>query len=95
MQTDVKAAHIEDTGTMVSGRNRLKAYHCISGGTAGDVIFRDGGASGTIRLQFNIGTGTQPVVLHIPGEGILFDTSIHVTLPGTAPNVAKVTVFYG
>jgi hypothetical protein len=95
MQTDVKAAHIEATGTMVSGRNRLKAYHCISGGTAGDVIFRDGGASGTIRLQFNIGTGTQPVVLHIPGEGILFDTSIHVTLPGTAPNVAKVTTFYG
>jgi hypothetical protein len=95
MQTDVKAAHVEATGTMVSGRNRLKAYHCISGGTAGDVIFRDGGASGTIRLQFNIGTGTQPVVLHIPGEGILFDTSIHVTLPGTAPNVAKVTVFYG
>ena len=95
MQTDVKAAHIEATGTIVAERTRLKAYHCISGGTAGDVIFRDGGASGTIRLQFNVGTGTQPVVLHIPGEGILFDTSIHVTLPGTAPNVAKVTVFYG
>ena len=95
MQTDVKAAHVEATGTVVSGRNRLKAYHCISGGTAGDVIFRDGGASGTIRLQFNIGTGTQPVSLLIPGEGILFATDIHVTLPGTAPNVAKVTVFYG
>lgn len=95
MQTDVKAAHIEATGTVVSGRNRLKAYHCISGGTAGDIIFRDGGASGTIRLQFNIGTGTQPVVLHIPGEGILFTTDIHVTLPGVAPNVAKVTTFYG
>jgi hypothetical protein len=95
MQTDVKAAHVEATGTIVSGRNRLKAYHCISGGTAGDVIFRDGGASGTIRLQFNIGTGTQPVSLLIPGEGILFDVSIHVTLPGTAPNVAKITTFYG
>jgi len=95
MQTDVKAAHVEATGTVVSGRNRLKAYHCISGGTAGDVIFRDGGASGTIRLQFNIGAGTQPVSLLIPGEGILFATDIHVTLPGTAPNAAKVTVFYG
>jgi hypothetical protein len=95
MQTDVKAAHVEATGTVVSGRNRLKAYHCISGGTAGDVIFRDGGASGTIRLQFNIGTGTQPVSLLIPGEGILFATDIHVTLPGTAPNVAKLTTFYG
>jgi hypothetical protein len=91
MQTDVKAAHIEATGTMVSGRNRLKAYHCISGGTAGDVIFRDGGASGTVRLQFNIATGTQPITLLVPGEGILFTDSIHVTLPATA----KITMFYG
>ena len=91
MQTDVKAAHVEATGTMVSGRNRLKAYHCISGGTAGDVIFQDGGASGTTRLQFNIGTGTQPVSLLIPGEGILFNTDIHVTLPTSA----KITMFYG
>jgi hypothetical protein len=91
MQTDVKAAHLEATGTVISGRNRLKAYHCISGGTAGDVIYRDGGASGAVRLQFNIGTGTQPVSLLVPGEGILFETSIHVTLPATA----KITTFYG
>ena len=91
MQTDVKATHVEATGTVISGRNRLKAYHCISGGTAGDVIYRDGGASGTIRLQFNIGTGTQPVSLPIPGEGILFSTDIHVTLPTSA----KITTFYG
>jgi len=95
MQTDVKAAHIEETGTIVSERTRLKGYQCISGGTAGDVIFRDGGASGVIRLRFNIGTGTQPIGLSIPGEGIVFTTNIHVTVPGTAPNTAKVTVFYG
>lgn len=91
MQTDVKAQHTETTGTVVASRTRLRAYHGISGGTAGDIIFRDGGASGTIKLQFNIGTGTQPVSLLIPGEGILFDTNIHVTLPATA----KVTIFYG
>jgi hypothetical protein len=91
MQTDVKSSHVEATGTMVSSRTRLKGYHCISGGTAGDVIFRDGGASGVIRLQFNIGTGTQPITLVIPGEGILFTTDVHVTLPTSA----KVTVFYG
>jgi hypothetical protein len=94
-QTDVKSAHIEDTGTIVSERTRLKGYQCISGGTAGGVIFRDGGSSGPIRLQFNVGTGTQPIGLTIPGEGILFNTNIHVTVPGTAPNAAKVTVFYG
>jgi len=95
MQTDVKAAHVEETGTIVSERTRLKGYQCLSGGTAGEVIFRDGGASGTIRLRFNVGTGTQPVGLVVPGEGILFNTSIHVTSPGTAPNAAKITVFYG
>lgn len=91
MQTDVKAIHTEATGSLLTGRYRVKAYHCISGGTAGDVIFRDGGASGNIDLQFNIGTGTQPITMLVPGEGILFETSVHVTLP----TGAKITVFYG
>ena len=92
MQTDVKSSHVEATGTVVSGRNRLKGYQCLSGGTAGDIIFRDGGASGTIRLQFNVPANTNnPFANLIPGEGILFTTSIHVTLPTSA----KVTIFYG
>jgi hypothetical protein len=95
MQYDVKAEHVEATGTIVGERTRLKGYQCISGGTAGDIIFRDGGSGGPIRLRFNIGTGTQPIGLTIPGEGILFNTDIHVTVPGTAPNAAKITVFYG
>ncbi len=92
MQTDVKAAHTEATGTLVSGRVRVKGYQCLSGGTAGDVIFRDGGGSGTIRLQFNVPANTNnPFSTLIPGEGILFDASVHVTLP----TAAKITVFYG
>ena len=87
----LKSAHIETTGTMVTGAFYLKGYQCISGGTAGDIIFRDGGASGTILVQFNIGTGTQPIGLSLPGAGLLFETNIHVTLPASA----KVTVFYG
>jgi len=91
-QTDVKASHVEATGTIVSGRNRLKGYQCLSGGTAGDIIFRDGGSSGPIRLQFNIPANTNnPFANIIPGEGILFYTDIHVTLATSA----KVTVFYG
>ena len=92
MQTDVQASHVEATGTMVTGRTRVKGYQCLSGGTAGDIIFRDGGASGTVRLQFNVPTATiAPFSTVIPGEGILFTTAVHVTLPGTA----KVTIFYG
>ena len=91
MQTDVKAVHTEATGTIVSGRTRVKGYQAISGGTAGDIIYRDGGATGPIKLQFNISTGTQPIGLAIPGEGILFETSVHLTLP----TAAKATTFYG
>ena len=92
MQTDVLASHVEATGTMVSGRTRVKGYQCLSGGTAGDIIFRDGGASGPIRLQFNVPANTNnPFANLIPGEGILFTTDVHVTLP----TLAKVTVFYG
>lgn len=92
MQTDVKATHVEATGTMVSYRTRVKGYQFLGGGTAGDIILRDGGASGTIRLQFNISaTPLNPLSLTIPGEGILFYTNVHVTLP----TGAKITVFYG
>ena len=92
MQTDVKASHVEATGTMVSYRTRVKGYQFLGGGTAGDIILRDGGASGTIRLQFNISaTPLNPLSFTIPGEGILFNTDIHVTLPATA----KITTFYG
>ena len=92
MQTDVLSSHVEATGTMVSGRVRVKGYQCLSGGTAGDIIFRDGGASGVVRLQFNVPANTNnPFANLIPGEGILFTTDVHVTLP----TAAKVTVFYG
>jgi hypothetical protein len=92
MQTDVKSAHVEATGTMVTGRVRVKGYQFLGAGTAGDIILRDGGSGGTIRLQFNISaTPLNPLSFLIPGEGILFYTDVHVTLP----TGAKITVFYG
>jgi hypothetical protein len=92
MQTDVLSSHVEATGTMVTGRVRVKGYQCLSGGTAGDIILRDGGSGGTIRLQFNIPANTNnPFANLIPGEGIVFYTDVYVTLP----TGAKITVFYG
>jgi hypothetical protein len=92
MQTDVKASHLEATGTAVSGRTRIKGYQFLTGGTAGDIEFRDGGSSGPIRIEFNIATTpTNPLSFTIPGEGVLFYTDVHITLPTNA----KITVFYG
>ncbi len=64
----------------------------LIGGTAGDIIFRDGGASGTVLVQFNIPANTNnSVPILIPAAGLLFETNLHVTLPTSA----KVTIFYG
>lgn len=91
MQYDVKAAHAEATGTIVSTRTRVKGYQLLSGGTAGDIVFTDGGSGGTERLRVNISTNTAAISTLIPGEGILFYTDVYVTLPLDA----KITVFYG
>ena len=91
MQTDVLAVHRETTGTMVSGRNRVKGLIVTPGGTAGDIILRDGGSGGAARLQFNLSTNQSAFSFTVPGEGVLFLTDIHVTLPTSS----KLTVFYG
>ena len=92
MQTDVKSSHIEATGTAVAYRTRIRGYQFITGGTAGDITFRDGGSGGPILIEFNIATApTNPMSFTIPGEGVLFSTDVHITLPTDA----KITVFYG
>ena len=90
--TNVFAVHTEATGVMYAGATNLAGYQCLSGGTAGDVIFRDGGASGTILLRFNVPANTNnPFANIIPGNGIRFNTNIHVTVPTSA----KITIFCG
>jgi hypothetical protein len=76
---------------MVSGRNRVKGLIVTPGGTAGDIVLRDGGSGGTTRLQFNLSTNQSAFSFTVPGEGVLFLTDIHVTLPTSS----KLTVFYG
>jgi len=90
--TNVFSAHADATGTIYAGAANLAGYQALSGGTAGEIIFRDGGAGGTVRLRFNIPANTNnPFANIIPGNGIRFTTNIHVTLPGTA----AVTIFCG
>ena len=90
--TNVFSAHRDSTGTIYSGATNLAGYQALSGGTAGEIIFRDGGASGTVLLRFNIPANTNnPFSNIIPGNGIRFTTDIHVTLPTNA----SVTIFCG
>ena len=89
--TNVFSEHADATGTIYDGATNLAGYQLASGGTAGEIIFRDGGASGTVRLRVNITINTAVISTLIPGNGIRFNTNIHVTLP----TAAAVTIFCG
>ena len=74
------------------GRTRVKAVYMIPSGTAGSVVFRDGGSGGTTVMTLNtVASATQPTYLLFAGEGILFSTNVH----GTVTNVTSATIFYG
>ena len=89
--TNVFSAHLDATGTIYNGATNLAGYQLASGGTAGEIVFRDGGSGGTELLRVNITVNTAVISTLLPGNGIRFNTDIHVTLPAGA----AVTIFCG
>ena len=92
MQTDVRSAHLTASGTAFNGRTRLKSVSYRGNGTDGYIKFRDGGSSGSVLCELDVGTSDSfTIYVLLPGEGIVFQTSIYVELS----NVSATTVFYG
>jgi hypothetical protein len=98
MTTDVQASvPLTSTGQFTNqtpialGRTRIKAVYIVPTGTAGSVIFRNGGSGGTTVMTLNtVASATQPTYLMFSGDGVLFSTNVH----GTVTNVGSVTIFY-
>ena len=99
MQTDILASAVRTDDGVVNnqagdalGRVRIKGVYIVPAASAGSVVFKDGGASGTTRMTLNtVGSATQPTYLLLPVEGILFDTSVYVDVT----SIGSVMVFYG
>jgi hypothetical protein len=93
MQTDVKSQHVTASGNIAGlGRVRFKSMSYRGNGTDGYVKLRDGGASGTVFCELDVGTSdTFTIYVLMPGEGILFPNGIYLDIS----NVSAVTVFYG
>ena len=87
--SDIKGKYLTATGTVVAGPARLVAIHYHSAGSTGSVVLRNGGASGTtlFTLDFHANSTGD---LHIPQEGVKFDTDIHATFT----NITSMTFFY-
>jgi hypothetical protein len=100
MQTDILASRVlVEDGQMLNqagdsiGRARIKSIRIVpTASTAGTVVFKDGGASGTTRLTVSVFAGTTGAdYMLLPGEGLLFTNDIYADIS----TVASVTVFYG
>lgn len=91
MQTDVLSATRTTDGTLVAGPARIKGILLTTTTTAGSVVLKDGGASGTARVTLNTPAVAEMFNALLPGEGIRFNTSVYVDVT----DVSSVTVFYG
>jgi len=91
MQTDVLSATATGDGTMVAGPARVKGILLTTTTSAGSVVLKDGGASGTTLVTLNTPAVAEMFNALLPGEGIRFKTDVYVDVT----NVSSVTVFYG
>lgn len=93
MQTDVRSTHSNTSALLYDGRVRLKGvlFTVSSGSPLDHVKFYDAAtASGPVVLEID-SNHSGGLYIQIPGEGILFTTSIYCDL-GDADSV---TIFYG
>jgi len=87
MQTDVLAASLDETGTVFDSSTRVKGI-TISYEAGGTVVLDDGGVD---KFSFTAPSTTDGVTnILLPGEGILFRTSVAATIAD-----ATIVVYYG
>ncbi len=89
MQTDIRAASLAASGTAFDQRTRVRGALIEPGSSAGSVVFKDGGSSGTTIMTINTSANGETFSMVVPADGILFETDVYVALTN-----AKVTVFY-
>ncbi len=91
MQSDVNAISLTASGDVYNGRARVRGLVIVPGTSAGSVVLKDGGSSGTTIFTIPTIANGEPFNVVIPDQGVLFETSAYATLTGTATGV---TVFY-
>jgi hypothetical protein len=89
--TNVFSAHRDSTGTIYSGATNLAGYQIAPGAPQVKSYFVMVDQVELFCLRVNITTNTAVISTLIPGNGIRFNTDIHVTLPASA----AVTIFCG
>ena len=82
--SDQLSAHATSTAQMVptSKRARLTSIQAKGNSANGSIVFKTGGASGTIVATYLF--GEEGLDMYLPGSGIFFAEGIHATIANTA-----------
>ena len=87
MQNDVKAATLSTSGTLFGGRARIRGIFVIPGASAGLLVIRNGGGSGTALFSIATPAGGQPFNVIIPDQGVLASTSVYAAISNVTGSV--------
>ena len=80
--SDQLVAHATVDGQMVPTGQRARITGVQAEGAASSsVIFKSGGAAGTVIATFKF--GTEGINFYVPGSGILFDDGVYLDLTAT------------
>ena len=88
--TTISSTQLSANGDVFAGSARVKSIWVAHSATAGTVVLRDGGSTGTIRCTLNTAAVLGEYQSDIPEPGLRCDNP-HITIGG---GVSFVTVFY-
>ena len=80
--SDQQVAHATGDAQMVPTGQRARITGIQAEGAAGSkIVFKSGGAAGTVIATFEF--GTEGIDFYVPGSGILFEEGIYLDLTAT------------
>lgn len=88
---EVTSAHVHASGSLANCRGRLKGFIANhKTGATGDIVLYDNAsaASGDVILEVDE-TVAGPLAYEIPGDGVIFENGLYVSLPANT----SITVF--
>lgn len=92
--SDITTTTVTADGVAVNHPARVKSIYYVRGASAGSIVLKDGGASGTTLLTLTTpgaGSGVDAAnTMSIPSDGLRFATNVYVDVT----NVSSVTLFH-
>lgn len=82
MSTDIRHVNVSANVTAVGTACRIRGFTVTTKADApGQIVIRDGGASGTVVLRRDVVSGNSMNNEHVEAMGIRCQTNMHVTVP--------------